>query len=271
MSFICRICLDGLENKTAMSTTCGHIFCAECATQQFAYTRPLCPVCRRPQTFDQLIRLFPEYGSTSEDPLNVPSMPTPQPHAPQMPQPPLVPHPYPAADPAIPQPTPRTQPPPPSPQSTLPQPHTRDVSTLRIPLTTSSGFPWARAGSAPTSDQDRSPVFLGVAAFRDGMHPCKIRPNSSPMTWVSYGGKEYAHAGAAYVLPFDRSTMEWVPASRGRLPLGRTPVDGGYEQGGRQRLFHALALVQGVKVPGKTGAHIVSRILPVERCAQIWK
>ena len=266
MTFICRICLDGLENKTAMSTTCGHVFCSECATHQFVQTRPICPVCRRPQTFQQLIRLFPEYRSALDDGINVsnPQMPQPVLHAPQMPQPPLTPHPYPPMDlpyPPMdlpsPQPIPRTQPPPPS-HATV-SPATRDVSTLRISLAAGSGFPWARAGSAPTSDQDRSPVFLGVAAFHNGMHPCKIRPNSNPMTWVSYGGKEYSHTGMAYVLPFDRTTMEWVPASDGRIPYGRTPVEGGYEQLGGQRLFHALAVVQGVKVPGKVGTHTVSR------------
>ncbi|PIL24455.1 hypothetical protein GSI_14209 [Ganoderma sinense ZZ0214-1] len=191
-------------------------------------------------------------------------MPIPQAHAPQMPLPPLIPHPYPPADLASPQPIPRTQPIPPSHASSTP-PHapTRDVASLRVPLPrTGPSFPWARAGSAPTSDQDRSPVFLGVAAFRNGMHPCKIRPNCSPMTWVSYGGKEYPHTGAAYLLPFDRSTMEWVPASDGRVPPGRTPVDGGFEQVGGQRLFHALALVQGVKVPGKTGTHIHGANVP---------
>ncbi|KAI1791654.1 hypothetical protein LXA43DRAFT_1061173 [Ganoderma leucocontextum] len=262
MSFICRICLDGLENKTAMSTTCGHIFCSECATYHFAQTRPICPVCRRPQTFEQLIRLFPEYGSTSDDAPNVPDIPMPQPHAPQMPQPQLIPHPYPAPDPASPQPTSRSQPPPPSQSHAPTPPRTRDVSSLRISLATGSSFPWLRAGFAPTSDQDRSPVFLGVAAFRNGMHPCKIRPNSSPMALVSYGGKEYLHAGTAYVLPFDRTTMEWVPASDGRVPRGRTPVEGGYELVGRQPLYHALALVQGVKVPGKTGAHINGANVP---------
>jgi hypothetical protein len=54
--------------------------------------------------------------------------------------------------------------------------------------------------------------------------------------------------------------MEWVPTSGGRLPQGRRPVEGGYEQNGGQ-LYHAYANIQGVNVPGKTGEHLVRRCL----------
>ncbi|KAI0766744.1 hypothetical protein BC629DRAFT_1537455 [Irpex lacteus] len=49
--------------------------------------------------------------------------------------------------------------------------------------------------------------------------------------------------------------MEWVPAEGGRLPVGHRPVEGGYEENGA-KLYHALAVVQGVKVPGKVGEHL---------------
>ena len=42
----------------------------------------------------------------------------------------------------------------------------------------------------------------------------------------------------------------------GRVPPGKRPVEGGYEEGG-EALFHAMAVVDGVNVPGKTGVHLV--------------
>jgi len=49
--------------------------------------------------------------------------------------------------------------------------------------------------------------------------------------------------------------MEWVRTSGGRIPSGRRPVEGGYEESG-EKLYHAVGLVKGVKVPGKTGEHL---------------
>jgi hypothetical protein len=51
--------------------------------------------------------------------------------------------------------------------------------------------------------------------------------------------------------------MEWVRTGHGRIPQGRRPVEGGYEQNGAQ-LYHAYAHIDGVDVPGKTGEHLVS-------------
>ena len=49
--------------------------------------------------------------------------------------------------------------------------------------------------------------------------------------------------------------MEFVRTSRGLIPQGRRPVEGGYEENGA-KLYHAVAMVNGVRVPGKTGAHL---------------
>ena len=75
---------------------------------------------------------------------------------------------------------------------------------------------------------------------------------------VPYSGQEYAHHGRYDLLPFDPSTMELVPTSRGEIPAGRRPIEGGYEENGA-KLYHAVANVQGVKVPGKTGQHLCVR------------
>ena len=90
-SIICAMCRDTFETKPALSTTCGHIFCPNCATSTFT-TCSTCPVCRRVQTFGQLIRLFPEHSTVSPDAsrstiASPDGVPTPQ-VVPPMPQPP---------------------------------------------------------------------------------------------------------------------------------------------------------------------------------------
>lgn len=72
--------------------------------------------------------------------------------------------------------------------------------------------------------------------------------------------------------------MEWVLTSNGQVPSGRRPVEGGYERDGKvgirlqsinstdrrvQHLFHAAAIINGVRVPGKTGSHLVCHVLSV--------
>lgn len=49
--------------------------------------------------------------------------------------------------------------------------------------------------------------------------------------------------------------MEWIPARHGIIPQSRRPVDGGYEASG-ERLYHAVAVISGVSVPGKTAVHL---------------
>ena len=256
-SLLCAICLDTLQTKTALSTTCGHIFCSECAKSHFT-TRPTCPVCRKVQTFEQLIRLFPEYGTASHDADRVSTATSGlrrlQPPSSvyrlrsQLHQMPL---PQRSRNPQL---------------SDLRSPSYGSVSSLRIQVDpTGTRFPWTQAGIAPVCDLDGSPVFLGLAEFRDGLHPCKIRvePQGRPVPFVSYGGKEYEHRGTTFLLPFDPATMLSVRASHGQLPRGSRPVEGGYERIDAQKLYHALAVVNGVSVPGKAGenGHMVGGCL----------
>ena len=131
-------------------------------------------------------------------------------------------------------------------------------SGFRVPLTVSQAFPGvAESGQPVAYDLDgRSPIFMGSALLEKSVHPCKIAPALQPVARVPYGGTEYEHQGRYDLLPFDPNTMEWVPAEGGRLPNGRRPVEGGYEENGA-KLYHALAVVNGVKVPGKVGEHLV--------------
>lgn len=64
----CTICQDTLhEANTPMTTLCGHLYCVECATYQFA-NGGVCAICRTgPYELDALIKLFPDYERASEE------------------------------------------------------------------------------------------------------------------------------------------------------------------------------------------------------------
>jgi len=110
-------------------------------------------------------------------------------------------------------------------------------------------------------------VWVGRAVFGEmaegGMHPCKVvLDEKSGVVWclAPYAGKEKLHQGRYDLLPLT-SDMEYVPTSWGAIPRGRIAVDGGYEANG-DMLYHALATISGVHVPGKTGAHLRSAHFP---------
>ena len=127
-------------------------------------------------------------------------------------------------------------------------------------LSSSSPFPDPSHTKLPVcydwGDPD-CPVYLGSAIFDRSVHPCKISPSRNPSCRVPYGGNEIKHDGRFDLLPFDPKTMEWVPTSLGRNPAHRRPVWGGREENG-EILYHAIATVEGVRVPGKVGVHLVS-------------
>ncbi|KAJ7158787.1 hypothetical protein C8R46DRAFT_400812 [Mycena filopes] len=121
-----------------------------------------------------------------------------------------------------------------------------------------------RAGPAPFADLDSSAIYIGSAIFMrdDGVtqksvQPCKIGPHLYPSPCsVAYGGREVSHHGRYDLLLFDHATMEWVPTSHGRIPEGRTPVEGGYEENIHDKLYHAQARINNLPIPGKTGPHL---------------
>lgn len=150
--------------------------------------------------------------------------------------------------------------PPPPPYSYSPPRLGPPPSGYRFALDVSSPFPSpSHAKEPPCHDTGGTthPVFLGSAIFNNSVHPCKICPRLDPPCRVPYGGSEVEHQGRYDLLPFDKETMVWVPTSLGRIPAHRRPVQGGYEENGA-RLYHAMATVRDVRVPGKTGEHLVS-------------
>lgn len=134
-------------------------------------------------------------------------------------------------------------------------------SGYRIPLSSlgevTSPFPGVeRTRGAPFTDADgKSPIFVGSALMQYSVHPCKIAPKLPQPCYVSYGGAEIVHDGRYDLLPFVPEHMEFVLTSSGRVPPGRRPVKGGFEHDGKE-LYHAVAVIEGIKVPGKTGSHL---------------
>ncbi|KAN0092779.1 Protein of unknown function (DUF3421) domain containing protein [Tylopilus felleus] len=152
---------------------------------------------------------------------------------------------------------PHSSPPAPPPPYTPSRP---PPSGYRIALDDSTPFPdLSYTKEPPCYDHGGAPypVFIGSAIFNNSVHPCKITASLSPPCRVPYGGSEVEHRGRYDILPFDPETMEWVPTSLGRIPAHRRPVQGGYEENGA-KLYHAIATVNDLKIPGKTGEHLGS-------------
>lgn len=141
-------------------------------------------------------------------------------------------------------------------------------SGFRIPLKTGQPLPPPQRFGPPAAfDLDGSPIFFGSAIMEGSVHPCKIAPHLNPPCRVPYGGTECEHNGRYDLLPFDGRTMELVPTEQGRIPPGRKAVEGGFEDHGG-KLYHALATISGVRVPGKTGEHLV-RFLEISSCHKL--
>ena len=151
---------------------------------------------------------------------------------------------------------------------------TRPISGFRIPLSHDNSFPTGSAGPPIGRDVDgKTPVYIGSAiiesphdSYNSMVHPCKIIP-SHPQApaLVPLNHHETRHYGRYDLLLYDETSMEWVATSQGQIPSGRRPIPGGYRLWGktargnwRSVLYHALAEIGGVVVPGVTAEYLVS-------------
>ncbi|KAH9856136.1 hypothetical protein C2E23DRAFT_882257 [Lenzites betulinus] len=149
-------------------------------------------------------------------------------------------------------------------RSTTELPAETAAHTVTIPRADITPLPVHRLGAPAAYDVDgRTPLYLGTAhAAFGGLHPCKIQPGALwPAALVVHAGREHSHGGRVDVLVVDVHAMEWVPARDGEVPRGRRPVVGGCEADGRV-LFYAMAPVEKVWVPGKTGRHLAGACVP---------
>ncbi|KAK5987890.1 hypothetical protein PT974_12025 [Cladobotryum mycophilum] len=109
----------------------------------------------------------------------------------------------------------------------------------------------------PYGDFDRSSIRINLNT-KDTFPIDQYAPSLQPAGCrVPYGGEEVYHQGDYEVLPYLPELMEFVEAKNGQVPVGRRGVIGGHEDEGKL-LYHAIADIKGVWVPGKTGEHISS-------------
>ncbi|KAF8656792.1 hypothetical protein AX16_002344 [Volvariella volvacea WC 439] len=117
--------------------------------------------------------------------------------------------------------------------------------------------PRDQLGPPPCYEPDgKTPLYLGSALINNSVHPCKVAFHLSTThpAAVAYGGQEIG-LDRYDLLPFVPDEMEFVRTSYGKIPIGRRPVEGGYEESGH-KLYHAIAPLLGIRVPGKTGEHL---------------
>ncbi|KAK7685780.1 hypothetical protein QCA50_011126 [Cerrena zonata] len=146
----------------------------------------------------------------------------------------------------------------------------RLIDTLNecVPLLPNGISPWSskyfpvwHAGEAVMKHNDGSKTFLGSALIinegEHSLHPCQIvvKSSTSFSCLVPLDSQLRKHDGRWELQPLDLRRMEWVPSSRGKVPSGRSPVQGGYERG--QELYHARVTVRREQYIGITGNHLI--------------
>lgn len=100
-------------------------------------------------------------------------------------------------------------------------------------------------------------VYFGSAVVGKGISPCRIYSNGS--CFVLLNGLDILYDGNYFILMYDSKSceFEWVNSELGDIPLGRTPVKGGYEESG-EAWYHATVNVDSGYLPAKTNKTIVS-------------
>ncbi|KAF9526413.1 hypothetical protein CPB83DRAFT_858057 [Crepidotus variabilis] len=125
----------------------------------------------------------------------------------------------------------------------------------RLALKTGVPLPYLNLALSPDWDTFEGHwIFLASAIRERSVIPCKTGAGT-PFLCVALDGKEIRHQGRFDILPYLPEQMELVLTSYGKIPDGRRPIEGGYEEGGSQ-LYHAVAAVEGLRIPGKTGERL---------------
>ncbi|EMD37947.1 hypothetical protein CERSUDRAFT_113087 [Gelatoporia subvermispora B] len=57
----CPMCQEDIT-RDIMATLCGHLYCMDCAAIEFKREDAMCAVCYKSWKYDELLRLFPQYG-----------------------------------------------------------------------------------------------------------------------------------------------------------------------------------------------------------------
>ena len=110
----------------------------------------------------------------------------------------------------------------------------------------------------PCTTRSSNPVFFASAEINGSIVPGKFSEEWDVPFRVAYGHEEHSLTSGT-ILKFDSELIELVETSGGDIPEGRIPVVGGREPDGTV-LYHAVAEVQGLRIPGKAGKHLVSTL-----------
>lgn len=114
-----------------------------------------------------------------------------------------------------------------------------------------TGEPLLPQGTVNSVDKDtKASIFFGTVALDTADVPCAII--SSGACWILHGGQQLPYEGE-YQLLLYKGDVEWVAASLGMTPEGRTALRGGVEEDGTP-WYHAK---NSGGWPAKTGTHLV--------------
>lgn len=108
----------------------------------------------------------------------------------------------------------------------------------------------AVVGVAPFRDLEGRPLYVGTAVLDDRAIPCQIDPRALEARRPATRKVRQAEPVRYDVLVIS-SSMQWVPAMYGEIPVGRQPVHGGHENSS-PHLYHAIARIGNTFIPGKT-------------------
>ena len=150
------------------------------------------------------------------------------------------------------------------------------------PITRDHPFPHPSIALEPISVSPNGySLYFGLAHLPNGsLTPCSIRikrhesgeePGSGGdvdlTVCVPFAGSEKVHEGECYLVPFDRDLMELVKVQGGNTEYAvksggerarkLAHVEGGKEDDGTP-LHFAVGTVNGLRMPGKAGKHLVS-------------
>ncbi|KAK0432016.1 hypothetical protein EV421DRAFT_1851145 [Armillaria borealis] len=133
-------------------------------------------------------------------------------------------------------------------------------SGFRVPLNGTCAWPPLELTGEPAIMIGDWPIYFGSAIFDKSVHPGKVEPKcQDPPCSVVLDGDIIYHPGRYDLLPFDPDTMELVCTSEGRIPDGRRPVKGGYEEDGMP-LYHGIVTHldknNKVRIPGEANPRL---------------
>ncbi|KAK7680578.1 hypothetical protein QCA50_016360 [Cerrena zonata] len=109
-------------------------------------------------------------------------------------------------------------------------------------------LPLHLAGHPVTRTRDGRKIFLGsalvVSEESHALEPCQVvvKNTASFSCLVQTDSPQKKHDGRFEIQPFDSRRMRWMTPFDGKVPSGRSPVQGGYDRS--EVLYHALVTVK---------------------------